>query len=78
MPLLNYLASEYLIEGKDRMQIDSHHIAPVTQRERYRWDQGFLWRILDKQFSFASGYTLMESPLIISESSGPSLVIQAR
>jgi DNA-binding LacI/PurR family transcriptional regulator len=71
-----HVPDDISVVGCDGITIAAHSNPPLTTIDQPKYRMGqlamqILYRILDKQFSFASGYTLMESPLIIRESTGP-------
>jgi DNA-binding LacI/PurR family transcriptional regulator len=70
-----HIPDDISVVGCDGITIAAHSNPPLTTIDQPKYRMGhlatqMLYRMLDKQFSSASGYTLMESPLIIRESTG--------
>ncbi|BCL82281.1 LacI family transcriptional regulator [Ktedonobacteria bacterium brp13] len=64
------------VVGCDGITIAAHSNPPLTTIDQPKYRMGqiamqMLYRIMNKQFSSSGGYTQMESPLIIRESTGP-------
>ncbi len=71
-----HVPDDISVVGCDGITVAAHSNPPLTTIDQPKYRMGqlatqMIYQMLDKRFSSASGYTLLESPLIIRGSTGP-------
>lgn len=71
-----HVPDDISVVGCDGITVAAHSNPPLTTIDQPKYRMGqlamqTLWRILDEGYTSYGGYTLMESPLVIRESTGP-------